>query len=99
MNSRMEILDAKKIGFAKVALCIATTEQLASEIRMGSATIIRIEARDKSIRRETLIKARKKIDDLLLEHGWQLLSDCGIGIADGWHFTESGNVEPIPPQT
>ena len=78
MIDRMEILDAKKIGFAKIALGLSSSKELAEQIDMGEATIRRIEANSPTVRLDTVVKARKKLDDILLKAGWELISNCGI---------------------
>lgn len=78
MIDRMEILDAKKIGFAKTALGLSSSKELANRINMGEATVRRIEANSPTVRLDTVVKARKALDKVLLEEGWELISNSGI---------------------
>lgn len=72
------ILNSTDIRLAKAVLRLKDAE-LAKEIGIGLTTLKRIEADNdgKSVKIDTLNKARGKLDDLLLTNGWRL---CDGGI-------------------
>ena len=78
MITVMEILSKQQIGFAKEALEISSTDKLAKAINMSPATLRRIEQKDESVRIDTAIKARNRLDAKLLSGGWEFIEDGGI---------------------
>lgn len=78
MITVMEILNKQQIIFAKGALEISSTDKLAVSIKMSPATLRRIEQKDETVRIDTAIKARQRIDAKLFDAGWEFIENGGI---------------------